>query len=690
MNPNSQDKNSLVNVASSRRTVWFAGGGLALVTLAAYRNTLSAPFLFDDPSSVLTNPTIRQLWPPWTVFSPPPLVTVSGRPLVNFTFALNHAISGTAPWSYHVVNLAIHLLAGLVLFGLVRRTLQCPRLAACVGAQAAPLAFASAALWTLSPLQTEAVTYVVQRVESLMGLCYLLTLYAFARAVEGDSGGRPGSRRPQSTWLGVSVAACLLGMASKEVMVSAPLLVLLYDRAFVAGSFREAWNRRARYYGALGGTWLLLGWLLLGTHSRGGTAGFDTDVSVGSYALTQFRALVIYFKLSFWPHPLVFDYGTEVAKHAADVLLPALAVFAVAAGTAWALVHRPMLGFAGAWFFAILAPSSSIVPVATQTIAEHRMYLPLAAVIVTGVIAAYAWLGHRVIGASLIAAVLFAGLTWQRNQTYRDESALWADTVARRPANPRAHYNLAEILARSGRKLEAVSHYETALRLDPDYAEAYNNLGVALNELGRRDEAFGKFDRSVRIDPGNPVARYNLGDALAQRGRFPEAVVQLEAALQEKPDYVEALNNLGGVLLQLGRAADAIPRLEQTLRLNPDFAEAHSNLGLALLQTGRLPEAKHHFIQVVRIAPRDASAHSNLGYIALQQDRPQDAVTHYRVVVQERPGEAESHYNFGAACARMQQWAEAAAAFDQALQIRSDYPEARRQLLQMRARLDGR
>ena len=684
MSPNPPAEALLRAPGPARRPVWLAGGALVLATLAAYSGTLQVPFVFDDPSSILTNTSIRQLWPLWAAFHPPPLATVSGRPVVNFTLALNHAIGGTAPWSYHAFNLAIHGLAGLVLFGLVHRTLRHPPLAARFGAAALPLAITTAALWTLHPLQTESVTYVVQRVESLMGLCYLLTLYAFVRAV--DTGPAPAAlaRHHRTAWLGVSVTACLLGMGSKEVMISAPLLVLLYDRTFVAGSFRAAWRNRGHYYGAMAGTWLLLGWLILGTSSRGGTAGFDTDLSAWTYALTQLRAVALYLKLACWPYPLVFDYGTDVVRHVADAVAPGLLVAALAAGTGWAVWRRPALGFLGAWFFAILAPTSSIVPIATQTMAEHRMYLPLAAVVLAGLLALHAWVGRVAWMAGLSVAILFAALTWERNRTYRDELTLWTDTVAKRPGNARAHYNLAETLARSGSLPAAVEHYQAALRLDPNYAEAYNNLGVLLRQTARAAEAKECFDRSVRIDPGNPVSRYNLGDALARDGHLEEAVTQFRAALDLRPDHFEALNDLGGALLALGRDADAVRAIQHALRLRPEFAEAHSNLGLALLRQDRRTEAEEHFAAVLRVAPRDATAHSNLGYLALRTGRTAEAVAHYRIVAQERPSEPESHYNLGVACLRAGLRTEAETALEAALRLRPDYPEASQLLVRLR------
>lgn len=466
---------SVPSSAASRRAVLIAGGLVILAGFGAYHNTFSAPFVFDSPMSITGNPTIRRLWPIWPVLSPASNLTVGGRPIANLSLAINYAISGEAVWSYHALNLAIHLLAGLVLFGLVRRTLSQPRLRARFGDAALTLACAAAGLWLLHPLQTESVTYVIQRTESLAGLFYLLTLYGFIRATgscgeTGSPAARIGdhARRPRAGvgWLAFSFAACLLGMATKEIMVSAPLLVLVYDRTFVSGGFRAALRQRRRYYFALAATWILLGWLVASTHNRGGTAGFDSGLSPAIYLLSQCYAIVVYLKLSFWPHPLVFDYGLGVIAHAADVWPQAVLLGAMAGGTAIALRRRSPVGFVGLWFFAILAPSSSVVPVGSQTMAEHRMYLPLAAIVVLAVTCLHASLGRRSLVLWPALAIALGGLTVQRNDVYRSDLALWRDTVAKRPLNPRARYDLGIAFSDRGQYAEAIPQYEEALRLD--------------------------------------------------------------------------------------------------------------------------------------------------------------------------------------------------------------------------------
>jgi hypothetical protein len=274
--------------------------------LAAYANSLGGPFIFDDLRSIASNPTLHPLWPPGGVLHPPPGTTVSGRPLLNLSFAVDRALWGGEVPGYHAVNLLIHLLAGLILFGLVRRTWMRTKPAeGAVGASARAgtcIGFATALLWTVHPLQTESVTYLAQRAESLMGLLYFATLYSLVRGLSAAG------RRRGTGWLALSVAACGAGMAVKEVMVTAPVLALLYDRTFAAGSFGAAVRRRALYYAALAACWLVLGGLMVQAGgNRNGSIGFGIGVSPWAYALTQLVAIPRYLELCFWPHPLMDD-----------------------------------------------------------------------------------------------------------------------------------------------------------------------------------------------------------------------------------------------------------------------------------------------------------------------------------------------------------------------------------------------
>ena len=583
---------------------------LIVAGLLAYHNSFTGPFIFDDRLSIQENPTIRHLWPISQPLSPPHAgaATVGGRPVINLSLAINYALGGLDVRGYHALNLGVHILAGLTLFGVVRRTLLQPRLRERFGAVANELALAVAVLWTVHPLQTESVTYIVQRAESIMGLFYLLTLYCFIRGAES-----PWPR----VWYGLCLSACALGMASKQVMASVPLLVMLYDRAFVSRSFREAWRRRWPLYLALASTWILLGYLVF-FHGSFGNAVINAEfrgVTWWQYLLTEPGVILHYLRLAAWPDPLCLDYyGWPLSGSWASILLPALVIAILLGATAWAWKTNSAWGVLGAWFFLILAPSSSFIPLDSPAY-EHRMYLALAAVVVLAVMGIHAVAGRRTVAVVAVLAVGLGVLTVQRNQDYRSSIAIWGDTVAKRPGNPRAQYNLGCSLQQKGRMQEAMEQWEQALRLKPDYAEAQHNLGLALSQVGKFEEAIGHYEQALRIKPDFAEAHNNLGLALSRIGKIQEAIGHYEQALRIQPDFPEAQYNLGLALARLGSLQEAIGHYEQALRLKPDYAEVHYNLGCSLQQEGRMQEAMQHWEQALRSKPDYAETENNLAWL---------------------------------------------------------------------------
>ena len=403
-------------------------------------------------------------------------------------------------------------------------------------------------------------------------------------------------------------------------------------------------------YVGLASTWLVLAGLVLSAHGRGGTAGLGSGVSWWSYALTQFPAIVHYLRLSFLPHPLVFDYGTALETSALRVVPGALAVIGLLAATVWALIRHPAMGFLGACFFMVLAPSSSIVPVATQTMAEHRMYLALAPVVVLAVLGIHRWIGRAALPACLALAAALAVMTWQRNRDYLSEEGIWRDTVAKLPRNERAHNNLGFVLStNTGRTDEAILQYEEALRLRPGYPEARNNLGNALESVGRTREAIAQYEEALRLEPNLAEAHYNLGRALAAMpGRSAEAIAQYEEALRLKPGYPEAHFGLGSALEAVpGRLDEAIAQLGESIRIRPDYAQAHLNLGYALsMVPGRSSDAIDQYEEALRLSPYYAEAHFSLGYaLETLPGRLDEAIAHYEEAVRLKPDYPEARSN---------------------------------------------
>jgi len=608
--------------------------GIAAATIAAYARSLGGAFLYDDVDSILGNGSIRHVA---SALQPPPGLTVSGRPFLNLSFAANYAVSGTAVWSYHALNIAIHAGAVLLLFGIIRRTL------ASFSVDSVAVAFAAALLWALHPLQTESVSYVVQRAESLMGLLYLLTLYSFIRMASPGGG---------AGWAAVSVAACFLGMATKEVMATAPIVILLYDRTFASGSFREAWRRRRALYVSYGACWVPLAILAGRTAGRGGSAGFGSGVPWWAYSLTQFKAVAHYLRLSLWPRPLVGDYGRILAGSPPEVTLCAFVVLSLAAGT-WLLLRRNNpFGFLGAWFFIILAPSSSVVPVSTEIMAEHRMYLSLAALVTVGALALSAALPRRMFLAAVgLVALGYGVLTWRRTGVYENSMTFWSDVARKAPGN----------------------------------AGAWNNLGILTAEKGDQAGAIGDYQRALGIAPAYAYAHYNLGNSLMATGHPAEAAAQYEEALKYRPDDASVHFNLGNAFAQRRMPAEAAAQYREVLRIDPRRADAWFNLADTLLQSGDLPRAEDAYLHSVQLRPDFADARVNHGNVLAQMGRYPDAVGEFMEALRLQPGAADIHNNLGGVLAEAGRLAEARAQFEEALRLKPDYAEARDNLERVRS-----
>lgn len=591
---------------------------IVLSSVGVYWNSLDAPFIFDDFPSIRDNTTIRDLASLGTVLSPPPEGSgVTGRPIVNLSLALNYAIGGLEVGGYHWFNVILHTMSGLVLFGLVRRTLTLPTLKEKFGERATLMAMIIAVIWCVHPLQTESVTCVIQRTELLFSFWYLLTFYLFVLGVDERSHRRisPGS------WHCLAVISCLLGMASKEVMVSAPLVVLLYDRTFVAGTFREAWRLRWLSYVGLAATWGLLAYLVIDVGgSRGAAAGFGLGISWWSYLLKQCEAIVLYVKLAFWPYPLVLDYGTAVVLDMREVFFQGIAILLAVIATVYALFKHPMWGFAGMWFFCILAPSSSFVPLVSQTMAEHRMYLPLAMIAAIVVLGSYALLKNRATGLWLAISITLGITTVLRNKDYSSSLSLWTDTVTKWPSNSRAHYNLGIELTPHDRN-RAKEHYRTAIRLKSDYAAANYNLGLLYIKDRDFSSAISFLEAAVRMAPHKPEYHRSLGRVYALMGKSVESLNHLLTAQKLAP----ALKN-GGSNRDLDDIEEGIRLLEQQVQRVPDKASNHNNLGRVYAKQGRAEESLEYFRNAHALDPKNAGAAFNYGLQLLNLKRAEEAL----------------------------------------------------------------
>jgi protein O-mannosyl-transferase len=688
-----KNRSESVGGPSSWRDGQFAVALAALlgsVVGCLYARALTAPFIYDDATSIVANHSIRRLWPlVGDAQHPGPLslafnnTAVSGRPLVNLSFALNYQFGNLNPLGYRLVNLGLHVASAVLLALIIRRTLRLDHFSNRFERSSGSLAFLIALLWAVHPLQSEAVVYLSQRTELLMACCYLGTMYCSQRYWAAASPGR------RSAWLTLAAILCAAGMASKEVMVSAPIAVLLFDRAFLAKSLREAWRRSWPLYVALGSGWALL--VLLNVHApRSASAGFRLGVPPHVWWMTQAKVSLLYLKLCIWPWPLTVHYQVPYLNALGNAWIYLLAVTIILAAILAALWKNYAVGFLGACVVMILSPTF-VVPIVTEVAAERRMYLPLAAVVTLIVLGAFH--GARLLRIrlsssrdrdsdwpivmavaipSLLLASALSLVTVRRLAAYESELTLWQDVVAQHDDDWVAHNDVASELFKQGRLDEALGELQAALRLNPTYAPAQSNYGNILLASGKPEEAIKYFQQAVSLAPDFTEAQNNLGLVLEATGKIQQAKQQYQVALQTGPAFIEAHLNLARVLLNNGESDEALAHYRQAADLEPDDVRVHFDYAKALFTLHRATEAIDQYRDVLRLRPDLASAENNLGIALTQVRQYSEAVAHFNKSIQLEPNDAETYLNCGIALLLVDRPQEAIDRFERALKIKPD------------------
>ena len=624
-------------------TALLPAAGIALGVGLAYANSLAGPFVFDDLLAVADNATIRQ-WSNFSrVFRPPLETPVAGRPLVNLTFAVNYAVGGVEVTGYHIVNLLLHVLCAVLVFGIVRRTLQGTALQGTMsGRRAGGMAFAVAIIWALHPLNTDAVTYVTQRTEVLMAACYLLTLYCSIRAWQ--------SRRAVAL-----VRAGGGGMCGRDGLQGVD-----GDRAVDGPGLRRDLRRRhlARHGAAarlvLRGAGGVVGGAAAGGLRRAGTLRrfhrrrhpLDLPAQSGGVDSTLPGAGVV----AAIAGP---DYGAPQDFSVADVLAPLLLMTALVALTGVLLVRAPKLGFLGLWLFVTLAPTSSLVPIATEVAAERRMYLPLVAVVALGVVAVSWLMRERRVAWSAAALACCSALlglgTWSRNRDYAEALVLARTSVERYPSaigrhalgvellkvgrtedgmtvlreatagTPRARFALGLELFNQGKWQEAGQELSAFVRAEPDLLEAVTAreaLGRALASMKQWPAAVEQFKMVLQMNPTRTQrdeAQEMLAESLFHAEQYEASIAAYTAYLTGRPGNVTALTNMGIAFAAEERLTEAIAAFRRAVDLNPDNGDSHRNLATALSDAGDRAGAIPHAEKAVALRPGDPAAHFLLG-----------------------------------------------------------------------------
>lgn len=585
--------------------------GILLLAAACYLPAMHGEFQFDDEPAIVLNSRAKSLSAALDGFF---ARYASGRPLSDVSFALDHAWSGIDPWGYHLTNLLLHLAASVLVFGLARLLLR----RAGVESQAAPIL--TAALFALHPLQSQAVIYLAQRSEVLSSLLYLTALLALLAAEE-----RWGGARGWALY-GFAAAVFLLALGAKPIAVTLPVAFLLVRYALPG---RTTSSRREAARPILLSIPFFLGsaaiaWASLRSVGGRDDAGFDIPgLGPGRYLLTQGRVILRYLRLLAWPAGQNLDYDLAPSRALLDppstlVALLLLALLVAAAALAW---HRAgphpdtpvrraarLSALGLLWYLLLLAPSSSILPLA-DLIEEHRCYLAnfgpfLAAGGALGCLAQArprSW-ARAALATSALACLLLAGALRSRAQVWSSRLTLWTDVTRKSPEKQRAHMNRGHALEKADRLEEAVAEYRRTLALSPDPWErsssqtaprqdVLRNLGSTYLSLHRLAEAAATLEEAIALAPASTDLQSTLAMVYLDQGKLGEAERWAGRALQLDPDDGRAENTLGEIRMARGEVAGALQAFRRGAELDPDNAVRMFNTGMAADKLGRTAEA---------------------------------------------------------------------------------------------------
>ncbi len=651
--------------------------GFILISLLllgiAYSNSFSVPFHFDDLKSIPENPTIRHLAqsliPDFKTGE-----TTSGRPFLNFTFGLNFAAHQLHLYGYHLVNFMIHFLNVILLF-LIFQKIQRDN----TSENHSPLSFLFlnallALLWGVHPVLTQSVTYIVQRAESLSSFFILFSLYAYIRAQNSPRRG---------LWSFSLLLSAFCGVATKETAGIIPIVLLAYGWFYLKISPQTSLSRHRSLYIGLALSWLFLLSLVILNKGRGDSAGFDGPLSSWSYLQAQVIAFWTYCKLILWPSPLIFDYGSSLTYPLSWVIPLALFAIALLALTALGTYQGNVGFFSFFLFFLLLAPTTSIIPIATQTISEHRVYLASAFFIFILGTTLYSRLPRITLSLIILLIPLLIWKTYERNKIYATPITLWQDTVQKTPRNVRAQNNLGAFLTKEGRNQEAIDHLLKAIELNPRETGAHNNLGYLFQQINQPDKALVFYKQAIEIDSTSPDPFHNMGLLFEQQNNFEQAFQSYQQAIDRNPFSTKSLINQGNILLRMGNIEEAQKKYEHCIQIRPEEPSAYNNLAQLKSSLQQTDQALQLFQKAIDLNPSNPFTYYNRGLLLQSLERWDEAIRDYLQAVKINSQFIEAFINIANIQLQTGKEAEAIDLYSQLINKLPPHPTPRLNLAQV-------
>lgn len=592
----------------------------AILGLALYWHTLPFDFVFDDKQNIVDNPHIRIDSLSLDQLREAGFDSYAGRrPLANISFAINYLLDGTDPWGYRLVNIIIHIVNGGLIYWLLCLILKLDNKLKSEGNRAATNALlltaaAATLVWFVHPLQVQSVTYIVQRMTSLATMFMVLSLCLYV------SGRRTMRTRTRILCFIGAAGSWIVALGCKEIAIIVPLQVYLIEWYFFRDLSRTWLVRSVKVLAIIFAGLFLIVLIYLEMKSLTSVlSGYKIrDFTPTERVMTQFRVLVFYLSLLFWPHPgrMTLDHHFPPSQSLLDptstLVSLALLLALLTAGILLSKKHR-LYAFCILWFFLGLVLESSILPL--EMAYEHRMYLPSILPLLGLVLLikrATRTLPVAAPAALLIVVSVFCIATTHRNRQLRDAYTLWADCVVKTPYK----------------------------------ARPLTNFGFELRHLGRLDEAETYYRRALKASPNYPLANNNLAVLLADRGDLLEATEHYQHAIKYKPNYASAYDNLGVALVHTKQFKAAFEAFSQAKKLNPKLLSAYTNMGNAYLEAGNYEKAIEQYGQARTLRPKSASVYNGFGAVYARQEKFNGALAAFKQALANDPGNKTARQNY--------------------------------------------
>lgn len=631
---------------------------IALITLAVipaiiYSNSFQAPFVLDDLPNIVEKSTMEVTTLTYESLHQAAFEgAIVRRWLPNLSYGLNFYFGEHEVWGYHLLNLIVHIMTVMVLYGLFFTTLTLPRLDFSPR-RAAQISLISAIVWAVHPLQTNAVTYIVQRMTSMAAFFYLASLLFYVI-------GRLQSRlkAPRYAFWAVSLICALLALASKENSAMLPLIILAYEFYFLSDWEKRVYSRKS--IAVLGMSLLSIFaviWIYIGRSALLSILdGYARrEFSLVERLLTQTRIIFHYLSLMFLPLPsrLNLDYDYEISHSLLSpplTLVATLGILCLVGLTVYLFRRHRLLSFGLFWFLANLLIESSVIPL--ELVFEHRLYLPSSMLILAVVVLSNGLWGRRQKVLPLLWATVIVFLclfTWQRNMVWANEISLWLDVVTKSPGKARGFNQLGIAYSKEKDFDKAIVAYKNAIRNNPYSYSAYLNMGRTYLMNGFVDAAIKAYQKAIKLKPSDPKVYFKLASIYLDQGQIDQAIRLFQEVIKLEPSSFEVYFNLGSAYLAKGLTDESIKAFQKTIAINPSYDKAYFKLGSAYFNKGRINDSIKAFQEATRVNPSYSKAHFNLGVIYLKKRLVDASIKEFQKAIQINPSYDKAYFKLGSA-----------------------------------------